>query len=276
MKHLLMVSVMSLALAVPAAGDETVRRVYFSAVDASGVPVMDLTVADLTVKEGGKERAIRSVEPATAPLQISILVDDAGTGAFQVAVAQFLQTMFGKALFALSAMTPQPVKLTDLTGDGPTLKAALDRLGPRGRIAVDGDQMPDAVAGAARELQQRKAVRPVIVVLTGVGELAQSDRWEEALKALRNSGAILSVVHTSDLTLGPVLGDGPERSGGRHVTFTGRVVPPAALSKVADDLSNQYVLTYTLPDDVNPNERFSLATSRKGLTLRAPSRLPDK
>lgn len=276
MKRLLMVSVMSVVLAVPAAGQETVRRVYFSAVDAKGVQVTDLTVADLAVKEGGKERAIRSVEPATAPLQISILVDDAGTGAFQVAVAQFLQTMFGKGHFVLRAMTPQPTRLTELTDDGPTLKAALGRIGPRGRIAASGDQMPDAVAEAARELQQKKAVRPVIVVLTGIGELTQSDQSDPTLKTLRDSRAILSVVHTSDLALGPVLGDGPDRSGGMHVTFTGGVVPGSILSKVSDDLLNQYVLTYTLPEGVKPSERFSLTTSRKGLTLRAPSRLPDK
>jgi hypothetical protein len=39
---------------------------------------------------------------------------------------------------------------------------------------------------------------------------------------------------------------------------------------------HQYVLTYNIPDGVKLNERLSLATSRKGVTLLAPSRLPDK
>jgi von Willebrand factor type A domain len=281
MRRLLWVPVVSAALAIPAAGRATTgaevqRMVYFSARDAKGVPVMDLTVADLTVKEGGKERAVRSVEPATAPLQMSILVDDAGTGAFQAAVARFIQTMYGKGQFVLRSMTPQPSRLTDLTDDGETLKAALGRIGPRGRIAVGGEQIPDAVAEAALELQQRKAVRPVIVVLTGGGELAQSDQSEPALRTLKNSGAMLNVVHTSDLALGPVLGDGPARSGGMSLPFTGVVVPESVLSKLADNLLHQCVLTYTLPDGVKPNEKFALATSRKGVTLIAPSRVPDK
>jgi hypothetical protein len=48
------------------------------------------------------------------------------------------------------------------------------------------------------------------------------------------------------------------------------------LAKIADNLMNQYVLTYTIPDGVKLNERLSLTTSRKGVTLVAPTRLPDK
>jgi len=48
------------------------------------------------------------------------------------------------------------------------------------------------------------------------------------------------------------------------------------LAKIADNLLQQYVLTYTLPDGVKPDERFSLTTSRKGITLLAPSRVADK
>jgi hypothetical protein len=48
------------------------------------------------------------------------------------------------------------------------------------------------------------------------------------------------------------------------------------LAKIADALLKQYVLTYTLPDGVKPNDKLSLTTSRKGITLLAPSRIPDK
>ena len=47
-----------------------------------GVHVANLTAADLTVKEGGKDRAIEALRPARAPMQLSILVDDGGTGGF--------------------------------------------------------------------------------------------------------------------------------------------------------------------------------------------------
>ena len=172
---------------------EVLRRVYFSAVDGKGVQVTDLTAAELTVKEGGKERAIAEVKPATTPMHVSLFVDDAGQGAFQVAVAQFFQTLLNQAKFAVSIMNPQPIKVADYTADPSELRAALGRMGQRGKVDVDGEQIVDAVGGAAKELQQLKAGRPVIVVLSASGEAAVSNQSDNALNSLRASGASLHV-----------------------------------------------------------------------------------
>ena len=280
MKRLLFVSVICATMAVrtggAAGGAEVTRTVYFAALDGKGAPVADLAAADLAVKEGGKDRAIRSLEAATAPVQVSLLVDDAGTGAFQAAVAQFLETMLGHGQFAIRAFNPQPQKVTDFTEDVATLKTALNGIGPRGKVATTGEQMVDAVAEASQELQRRKAARAAIVVLTVGGELAQSTQAEPTLNALRNSGASLSVIYVTGSDLGQVLGDGPKRSGGLIQPIGGGVVPGPVLAKVADALLHQYVLTYTLPDGVKPNEKLALTTSRKGLTLLAPTRVPEK
>ena len=277
----LMVSAAAAALAIPVAGRATagsdvVRTVYFSARDAHGAAVTDLTAADLAVKEGGKDRAILDVQPATAPMQVMLLVDDAGTGAFQGAVMQFLQTLFGHGLFAIRALNPQPARLTDFTDNPAALRAALDGLARRGRVTSVGEQIIEAVGEAARELQQRNAPRPAIVVLTLVGEQLQSDQSDRALSSLRNSGASLSVVHLRGLALGHVLGDGPKQSGGSTELISPGAVPASALAPIADNLRHQYLLTYTLPDGVKPSDKFSLTTSKKGVTLLAPSRLPDQ
>lgn len=252
------------------------RTVYFSAVDGKGAPVTDLAAADLAVKEGGKDRAIASVAAATEPIQVSILVDDGGTGGFQAAVAQFLEAMIGHGQFAIRAFNPQPSRVIDFTDDAGKLNAALSGIGARGKIDTVGEQMMGAVAEAANELQKRKAPRAAIVVLTVGGEKAQSNQAEPALNALKNSGASLSVVHLAGLELGQVLGDGPKRSGGVIQQIGGGVTPGPVLAKVANNLLQQYVLTYTLPDGVKPNERLALTTSRKGVTLLAPTRVPDK
>ena len=281
MKRLLMIPVATAALVMPVAGRATwgadvVRTVYFSARDANGAAVTDLTAADLAVKEGGKDCAIRAVEPASAPIQVMVLVDDAGTGAFQGAIAQFLQTLLGHGQFAIRALNPQPSRLTDFTADPSALRTALNGIGARGKVTSIGEQIIEAVAEAARELQQRKAPRPVIVVATLVGEQVQSDQGDPALRALKNSAASLSVVHLTGIQLGQVLGDGPKRSGGLMQQISAGVVPGSVLATVADTLLHQYALTYTLPDGVKPNERLALTTTRKGVTLVAPSRLPDK
>ena len=41
-------------------------------------------------------------------------------------------------------------------------------------------------------------------------------------------------------------------------------------------LKRQYVIEYTLPDGVKPSDRLSVTVKRKGVTLRAPTRVPDK
>jgi hypothetical protein len=280
MTRLLTFSVLAAALALPGAGRtagaEITRTVYFSAVNDEGTAVTDLTAADLAVKENGKERTIASVAAATTPIQVSLLVDDAGSGAFQGPVGQFIDALLAKGQFSIRAFNPQPTKLNDFTNDLATLKAAVDGIGPRGKVATTGEQMVDAVAEAAKELQQRKAERSAIVVLTVGGELAQNIQAEPTLNALKNSGASLSVVYLNGLELGQVLGDGPKRSGGTIAPVGGNVVPGPILAKVADNLLHQYVLTYTLPDGTKPNEKLSLTTSRKGLTLLAPTRIPTK
>jgi hypothetical protein len=86
----------------------------------------------------------------------------------------------------------------------------------------------------------------------------------------------LSVLYITGVELGKVLGDGPRQSGGIIEQVTGNLVQGPALAKVAANLLNQYVLTYTVPDGVKLNEKLSLTTTRKGVKLIAPSKLPDK
>jgi hypothetical protein len=287
MKPALTLSVIWLALAVTLTGvsagtglaptrADVLRRVFFSAVDSKGAPVDDLTAADLTVKEGGKERPIDAVQPATRPMQLSIIVDDGGTGGFQAAVGQFIQATFARAEFALRVLKPQAIKVMDFTRNGDDLRAALGHLGQRGRIPNDGEQIIAGVTDAAKELEERKAGRPSIVVLTVTGEKALSDQSDEAMGALKSSGASLSVVYLTGINLGKVLGDGPKQSGGTIEQVNGNVALGPAMARIADTLLHQYMLTYTIPDGVKLNEKLSLSTTRKDVKLLAPTRIPDK
>ena len=278
MKRMLVLPLLLLTTAAAAARPraDVIRTVHFSAVDASGVHVADLTAADLTVKEGGKDRGIAAVRPATAPMQLSILVDDGGTGGFQGALSQFIQATFGRAAYTIRILSPQAIKVVDFTQDGDDLRAAIMRLGPRGRILLDTEQIIAGVTDAAKELHERRAQRASIIVFTAAGEKTQSDLADEAMAALKNSGSSLSVVYVTGVQLGRVLGDGPRNSGGMIEQVTGNIGLPAPMAKLAANLRNQYVLTYTVPDGVKLNDRLSLSTSRKGVKLIAPTRLPDR
>ena len=209
-------------------------------------------------------------------MQIAILVDDTGTGAFQSGVYQFLQKTLGRAQFSISILSPQAVRLVDFTEDVDKLKDALGRLGPRGRQQPDGDQLPEAIADAAKALQQRKAERPVVVAMTVAGGILHSVEPNNVMRTIRSTGAALNVVYVTGADLGQVLGDGPRESGGRlEEAGSGQAIAPAMI-RIADSLLNQYQLTYTLPDGVKMSDRLNVTTSRKGINLTSQTRIADK
>ena len=73
-----------------------------------------------------------------------------------------------------------------------------------------------------------------------------------------------------------VLGDGAKQSGGRRVEVTADVNVPKALQQIAGDLSAQYVIQYALPDGVKPDRRLNVSLKRRGVSVRAPSLVPDR
>jgi hypothetical protein len=246
------------------------RTVYFSASDDKGAPVLDLSVDDLIVKEDGKERVVSSLKPATATMDISILVDDNASGVYQLGVQQFLQTMLGHARFSITTFNPQAIKILDYTDDIAALQGALNNLGRRGRIASEDEQLLEAIYNTSKELQERQAARPIIFVLTISGDPGRNP--DITLTQLLRSGASLNALFVSGAGL--VLGDGPRLTGGRIERVTASLSIGPAITNITTPLLNQYVLTYTLPAGVKASDRLSVSTTRFGVTLLAPSRLP--
>jgi VWFA-related protein len=278
---------------VPAVAPLT-RTVYVTALDAKGALITDLTAADFAVKEGGKDREIVKAEMANAPLQIAIIVDDNGTGLFRYGLAQFLQKLLGHGEFAISTVVGQTMKIQDYTTSTEALSVALQKLSPR-PSTPDGGQLIEGISESAKELLKRKAVRPVIVALTVGGEEHSPQSAHDVLNTLKDSGASLHVISVAGgtlrstvqptnpgdaldgaLNLGEVLGDGPKQSGGRRDEIVATAGLVQGLQRLADELLQQYAVSYVLPDGVKPNERVSISVKRKGVVLRAPSRIPDK
>jgi hypothetical protein len=238
--------------------------------------VTDLTAADISIKEGGKNRPVESLKPATGSMHVAVLVDDAGSGAFQAAIAQFLDRTLARGQFSITLLNPQASMLVDFTNDPSALRDALGRLGKRGRLQADGDQMLDAIDRAAKALQQRKAERAVVVALTLTGGKPESIEPDNVLKSVRASGTMLNVVYLVGADLGMVMGDGPRQSGGRiEEAGNGNGIIPAAI-RIAESLQTQYVVTYTIPDGTSLSEGIAVSTSRKGIKLTAPTRITAK
>jgi hypothetical protein len=288
------------ALASGAAAQPGTRTVHISVTDKNGAPVTDLQAADLEIKAGGKVQQVLSVKPATAPLRIAVLDADAGTGGFQLGIAKFMQKLLGHAEISLTSVVTQPEKIVDYSADAPSLSAGVTRLGARGRQA--GAQLMEAIQDATKGVRV-EGKRPVIVVLRVGGENPSDISGNDLREQLRKSGAILYVVSTlgaqrpapsqargtddvsvqqgqlrdSELAdaannLSQVMGDGSKDSGGRNEHILSTTLVPV-LEGLADELLHQYEVTYAA-DAVKPGDKLVVSTKRKGLSVRAPARLP--
>jgi hypothetical protein len=284
------------SLRVGAAGSS--RIVHVTALDKKGSPVTDLQAAEFELKVGGKKVEVVNAEPAQTPMRIALLVADAGTGGFQGGIATFIRKLSGRAEFALISVLVQPETVLDYSSDHALLQAGLRRIGPRGQER--GAQTLEAIQEATKHVR-REGTRPAIVVLRVGGEGSTTLSGRRVHEELRKSGALLYVVSTvgaqraaptsarqglsteqaqlhddeaveSAQNLGLVLGDGSRESGGRHEQIISTTLIPT-LERLADELLNQYALTCVLPDGVKPTDRLSVSSKRKGVTIRAASRL---
>jgi hypothetical protein len=141
----------------------------------------------------------------------------------------------------------------------------------------------------AGELIAAKPERSALVVLAFSGGQAGVDP-RSVLEKVRQSGVTMSAVTlaggTTDSSSAAsladqsgreqVLGDGPKQSGGRRLEVPSTGAFPQALQQIANDLLAQYAITYTLPEGVKPDKRFSISSKRRGVTLRAPTAIPDR
>jgi hypothetical protein len=275
-------------LAPPALADAAERTVYVTVIDGQGAAIKDLTPADLVVKEGGKEREIAKAVPAAAKMRLTLAVEERmmSDAAVRQAMFAFMKRVIDTAEIRLVTIGLRNATAADYTGALDALVVAINKLtlNPRPESNVG-----EGVLEIASELATARVDRPVLVVLAISGGQVGVDP-RAVLDKVRQSGVTMSAVTLAGgVTEGggvgamadqsgreQILGDGPKQSGGRRIEVPSTGAFPKAMQQIADDLLAQYAITYTLPDGVKPDKRFGISAKRKGLTLRAPSAIPDK
>ena len=269
--------------------EPTGRTVYVSVVDNKGVPVGDLSAADFTVKENGKEYPVEKVEVARSPMQVAIVVDDNGTGAFRAGVASLVQGLLPmQAEFQIMTVLRQVTRVTEFTSNVELLRPAITGLISRPG-AQDGSYLVDGLLEAVKDLDKKKAARPVVVAFTvGAGDkslssssdvLRQLKQTMTSLHVLALGNAMVSEAASSAMdvvNVNQVLDEGPKQSGGRRHALTGVPQVADAVTRVVDQLTKQYALTYTLPDGVKKHERLQVQVKRSGTTVMAPTKIADR
>lgn len=287
------VATVVLALVVALAGTtaafaQTTRHVFVTVVDNDDQPVTDLTPGDFRLRENNRDREIVTLEPATEPMRIAVMVEETLTpaGAVRQGIFEFMKQMQPKAEMSLVVVGLSNRVAVPYTSDLNALVAGINDLPLNQRQQTN--HVIEGISELAREFASERPARPVIVMVALDTLQASSEQPQTVLNHLRDSNAQLHVVSiearqdTGNMEAGAmmdaagrgqVLGDGPKQSGGRQWPVNALTAVPKAMMSIANDLSNQYKVTYTLPADAEGSDRLSLTTSRRGLTLRAPTRI---
>lgn len=296
MRHILAV-VAGLLLLVPsatgvAARQSGTRTIHVSALDGKGAPVSGLTAGDFVVKEDRTPRDVIDAREATEPVQVVFMLDDSGLGlgSIRQGTWAFVQALRGKGEFAVVAIGSQNLTLLDFTSEPQAVMTGLNRLLTRNHPPT---AVLDGLLGAAQALRRREARRPIIVLVATEGADFSNARPETVLDAIRASGAQVyyfgigaPVIQggrpdvgaarphdsTEDEALkrNVVLGAAPRESGGRAEQVYQTSGLPTLMQRIAAEIAGQYAVTYRTDAD---RARLSVETRRKGLTVRARTRI---
>lgn len=272
----------------PAKGSDTrTRDVYVSVIDEKGNAVKGLTGTDFKVREDGVAREVIRAVPADEPLDIIVLVDDSQAATTAIphlrdGITRFVEQLQGKAQIGIVTFGERPTSVAERTTSVENLKKGIGRIFAR---PSSGAYLLDAITEVSRGFQKRDARRPVIVALTVEGVEFSNQQYERVLKDLHASGATLHALAigtpapvTSDelRNRSMVLSEGTKQTGGRREQLLSDMGITPAMTKLTDELLNQYVVTYGRPDALVPPEKIEVSVTRPGATARARTRLPQK
>ena len=268
----------------------TRRSVHVTVVDNQGAPLTDLTAADFTLKEGGRDRDIVTAEIDKAPLQIALAVEQTLTPLVPVrqGMMDFVQRIAPMAHVELVVVGQGNRVAVPSDADLQTMVAAIRAL-PTVQRPSDANHIPEGVASMAEGFIKSRPARPVILMIALYTEQPSAIDPARVLSLLKDSNALF---HSIAIEFGgtsiaagqvaenagraQVLGDGPPQTGGRRWPITIATAIPAALQQIAAELGSQYKITYVLPDGQKPSDRLQVSTKRRGVTLRSPTRISDK
>src|SRR5262245_3540408 len=291
-------AIAAVALAAAPAGVDAQRkeeRTIYVAALSKGAAVAGLGAADFVVKEDGKVRDIISVATATTPMHVALMLDDGGRylNAIRQGAGEFIKVLQGRGEFAIVTIGGRALTLVDFTPSVATLFVGLRNVLARSTTSTD---LLDGFLDVTAQFQRRKAERPVIVVISNEMEEVSNTRAPVVLEALQKQNVKLYYIglgipaiqgtrpavgenaparatDAETANRNTVLATAPKISGGRSEQVFQEGGVSALMKQFADELAAQYAITYST---IATNAKLSIETTRKGVTLRAPTRVGSR
>jgi Ca-activated chloride channel family protein len=273
----------------------SLARVQARVTDRTGRALTGLTAKDFTVTEGGVERAVRDVQPTTAPFNLVLLLDVSGS------VEERIDFIRKAALAFLSTAGPQDrIAIVSFRDD---VQLVSEFTSDRGVLT---ERIKDIQAGGATSLYDAlgyslvHVLRPLRGERTGVVVLSDGDDNRSFLSfpvivdAVYETGAIIYPLYVpsglipssgapaASSTLDPTrtrfleLTSRAEEEGARLAEVSGGKYYPITrleqLQRAYDDVAAQlrtaYTITYETDTAARPDSRVRVKVSREGASVR--------
>ena len=286
--HCLRRQVLVLAIAVAASGlialssahaQGRERTLFVSAVDDKGEPVDGLGPDAFIVRENGQRREVLRVSRATEPIDLALLVDNSRAASDEItfireALSKFIAVMAPNNRIAIIALADRPTVFVEYTNDVTRLNAGIGRLFS---MSESGMTLLDGIAETARGIEKREGLRAAIVPVITDGVEFTNRYSRDIVEALKRAGASLQVIgmgtfpHNEEHAIRErsfLLDEGPRASGGQRVTLLAPQALPAALQRLARELSSQYKVVYGRPESLFGFDELEIASARPGITMR--------
>lgn len=260
------------------------RAIYVSVLDSAGAPVLNLGPSDFIVREDNQAREILSVGPALTPMQIVLMIDTSTASRSNLrdireAATEFVKGITGsdvKHQIAMIGVGERPTMLVDYTSDQAKLLKGIGLVFP---ATQSGAYLLDGVIESSAGFKKREAQRPVIVAIATNGPELSNRYHDQVQKALDDVGASFHIIMVGPPPTDFASTEGRERAitfssatestGGRYDNVLAASALPDRLKQVANELTHQYLVTYSRPDMLIPPEHVKITAKRTDLVVRA-------
>ena len=265
------------------------RRVFISALDARGVPLDDLAVADLEVVENGTTRDVTRVSRGNAPLRVVLLIDSSTSmapmiNAFRNGLNTFADTLPAEHEITFISTGGQIRVRTQPSADRAKLKTEIARFATDSGANSFLDTMIEA---DKRFMKTAPAQWPMfVIVTTDKGENRREMRIDDYNKFMNDflmRGGVAHAVVIVGSAVGPVTDltqNLVENTGGMYNAITTDFTLAEKMKAIAERLAadhramfNRYELEYN-GDGKIQQPMVVVKAKREGVQIQMSPRRP--